>query len=1836
MRKCWNRVLSIVLSAALGLGGMELPVRAAAVTEDTVEASEYVAEVSENVVEISQETDAEPAEIEAVTASQKYNIVYDTTYAVRELVNLENVAGDTKITLPTSTDYAERDGYRLSGIELEMKKGYGTGWAWYPSGATFTGADINYLQEGMTITVSPRYQPISYSISYVLEPVNEKGEVLFADTEAAVNSELNPTEYTIENNLDLYAPTKEGFSFVGWYLDASYEIAIDAIAPGNYGEKTLYAKWQENTYTIRYDGNGGTPEKASQEAKYTEKIILPGATASQEGYRIRYWQIQGTDTCYGVGEMVSCLSSIQGGEITLVANYYNDFNYIEYVLEPLDKVGNPVEDIYSPAKNHSENIYTYTQGESFTFRNPTKKGYTFLGWYLEPSYTTKIDKILATDQKDYKLYAKWQENSYTVKLHANDSAKTVDTITLLYTDAYELPGQEHYSYAGHRFVCWNTTGDFNTGTNYDAKHVLQRETAEGGVELHFYAMWLEETSSALTTANQRILSNESSDYNVRWAHPITVNLYENGDGTFTRVENYGKQIVAEKYSATGSFISGVKIPMELSKWGGFYAGSKYNYFVFGQDNKSESLTLETVRVVRYTKDWKRVDSCSISGINVYEPFNFGTLRMLEYGDNLYIHTCRTMFAASDGLHHQANMTLVIRVSDKEITFLNPEDYSPGYNSHSFNQYLAKDDKYVYTADHGDAYIRGLKIVRYKDGDIENSMSLSVYDIPGKTGDNATGVCLGGIQSSEAGCLVAANSVDFTKSSYNYTDPRNVFVAFVDHQKFSSSGVTLKWLTNYSSFVSMSAPSIVKLNENKFMVLWSESGNKVKYVYLDGKGDKIGEIGTMEKAQLSDMDPIVSGDKVIWYETTDSKPVFHSIGSYLVRFDSCGGSEVTDTLKMTTGSKYSDAVAAFPVPTRVGATFDGWYTEKEGGKKVSVEDTFSGISDTTLYAHWNKTDYKVSFVTGCDVTVADITVHHGDPYGELPQVERYGYELTGWYTAAEGGKLVDAETIYEVNGDSVLYARYKEVKYIFYDANGGAIVDANHVSLGESIRVSYDLDQVPTAITNVAKAGYTFLGWYTQKTDGEVYAFDHVLEDHITLYAQYEPARQVEAVQADLSQEEEWEAGTLVHLTCNTLGATIYYYVDTENLTGIDADLVLANGSIYEGALCITENMKLYALAVKPDYKNSSLEIFTYRVIDETSYWGEVAEEDRGQFVSPAEVPTEIWMAKIPDQNYNGTALTPEVHVYYGKKRLTLGTDYTVKFKQNVKAGIASVTATGKGSYKGSLKGEFQILPLPIGAANFASTIYCIENKKSQKPTNTLTYTLNGKNVTLKKGTDYDLIYNPNLGYDVEGSYPVIIWGKGNYANSQTTFTAVILKQDKKLMSKVTVAKIAPKPYNGQPIAIKPQDLKLTCGKDVLEYEKDYTIAEVGSNQEIGTAYVVLEGAGDYVGSKMVTFQITGTPIGKAQITFFEKSFVYTGKALTQDNAKLALKDGTPLNYKEDYITHYDKNVNVGTATVTYIGIGKYTGTMKKTYKITPYDWKNDLPESDESRIEVVLQNNDTYQKGGATPKPTVVYTYGEIKYTLTEGKDYTLKYKNNNAVTVGKEIAEAKKPSLTLTGKGNFKGVYGTLQPISFVIEPSDLATFTGESGAGSVTIKDVVYKDKADICKPAITLLDANGKKLVAGTDYDKKIVYIYQDDVVVEQLIGGEKIQKIKPAKSPVENIDIIPADTTILAQITALDNGKCNYIGKVTVPFRIVQADISKCKITIPASTHRLGGVWFKKSDLTVMNGKIPVQSGDYEIISYTANDKAGTATITIKGVGNYGGIKTQTFKIAPKLF
>lgn len=191
------------------------------------------------------------------------------------------------------------------------------------------------------------------------------------------------------------------------------------------------------------------------------------------------------------------------------------------------------------------------------------------------------------------------------------------------------------------------------------------------------------------------------------------------------------------------------------------------------------------------------------------------------------------------------------------------------------------------------------------------------------------------------------------------------------------------------------------------------------------------------------------------------------------------------------SKVYDAgskLATLPSVSSTGRVFNGWYTAKTGGTKVSINTIIS--ANTTYYAQWTLNKYALKFSTNGGTAVAAQTVNYGTVVTNLPTTTRSGYTFNGWYTAASGGTKVTSVT---VTADTTLYAQWSVTKYtVIFNSNGGTSVPVGTYTPGQHVGT----------LPKPTRSGYTLIGWFTAKTGGtRVNTYTPVV-GNVTFYAQW--------------------------------------------------------------------------------------------------------------------------------------------------------------------------------------------------------------------------------------------------------------------------------------------------------------------------------------------------------------------------------------------------------------------------------------------------------------------------------------------------------------------------------------------------------------------------------------------------------------------------------------------------------------------------------------------------------------------------------------------------------------
>lgn len=229
-----------------------------------------------------------------------------------------------------------------------------------------------------------------------------------------------------------------------------------------------------------------------------------------------------------------------------------------------------------------------------------------------------------------------------------------------------------------------------------------------------------------------------------------------------------------------------------------------------------------------------------------------------------------------------------------------------------------------------------------------------------------------------------------------------------------------------------------------------------------------------------------GELVIIDESTYNSMLTSSI----ITFDSNGGNLTENTKTVYYGQYYGD----MPLPIRTGYAFDGWYTEKSGGTKITSEAIVSALANQTLYAHWTTNAYNVSWNTGTGYTIS--VSRTSSPYanaatGALSNgaVVYYGDVLSVTYTASTGYSISSkGSTSVMVDGNvtsSKIYATATVNSYTAtWNTGTGYTITVKRTS---SPRAGASIGNISSGAKvyygDILSITYTKQNYYTIKTKG---------------------------------------------------------------------------------------------------------------------------------------------------------------------------------------------------------------------------------------------------------------------------------------------------------------------------------------------------------------------------------------------------------------------------------------------------------------------------------------------------------------------------------------------------------------------------------------------------------------------------------------------------------------------------------------------------------------------------------------------------------------------------------
>ena len=906
--------------------------------------------------------------------------------------------------------------------------------------------------------------------------------------------------------ISIGAPTRSRYNFTGYKLtmddnDGDAPTSVTQSASGfkgimQMGNFTLNAQWTPWKHTVRYDANAkndtsvkGIP--ASQSKTANVDIKLSSGVPTRNGYTFLGWNTQadGKGTAYAAGAIYK--NDQNGGTVTLYAQWTPWKHVLHYNKNvPTSSTSQTVSNM--PVDQ------TKTFGQLMTISNlvPTRKGYTFAGWYTQSNGTgTKYNpgSNYAADQNGgtVNLYAKWTPWTYKIKYDKNvssssssqavnnmpeDQSKTQE-INVILSD--NKPTRNGYIFNG-----WQVNG---TGMIYQPGATFSQDGDSNGATITLKAKWtpwkhtVHFDKNVPASSKSQTVSNIPSDVTKTFDQKLTLNS--------TKPTRKGYSFKEWNTKADGSGTS-------------YAAGGTYD-----QDHNGGTVTLYAIwtawtHTVTYNKN---VPSNAPS--NTTAVTNLPGNQTKTYEKNLTLSTTKPSRTGYNFVEWNT------QADGKGTSYKSGSVYSYDRDSNGGTVTLYA----IWTP--------WKHTVTYNKNVPASSKSQTVNSLPGNqtkiydqtlTLSNNTPTRTG-YAFKEWNTQADGKGTSYQKGAsytYNRTSDGGTVTLYAI---WTSWKHTVHYDKNVSSTSSSQTVSNMPSDQTKVyetnLVLSTSKPTRNGYIFTgwntaaNGSGTAYAAGGNYQYDRSSD-----GGTVTLYAQWTAWKHTVH----YDKNVPSTSSSQTVNGIPADQTKTFDQKLTLSATkPTRNGYIFSGWNTKANGSGTAyaaGVEYKHDQNGGTaTLYAQWTPWKHTVHYNAngGDQNSVPTDQTKTFDQAMILSDKKptRHGYNFVRWNTKADGtGTSYEVKGNYnhDQNGGTVtLYAIWTPLVHtVHYDANGG---DQNSVptdqkkTYGQSMNVA---TKVPT------RNEYKFLGWTTGKdgsgtfyNPGDAYYHDQNGQT-VTLYAKW--------------------------------------------------------------------------------------------------------------------------------------------------------------------------------------------------------------------------------------------------------------------------------------------------------------------------------------------------------------------------------------------------------------------------------------------------------------------------------------------------------------------------------------------------------------------------------------------------------------------------------------------------------------------------------------------------------------------------------------------------------------
>ena len=351
-------------------------------------------------------------------------------------------------------------------------------------------------------------------------------------------------------------PTREGYGFAGWYTEKYNGNRIDSSSILDTPEaKTLYAHWEAKSYTVTFDGNGGTPSYTNKTVVYDSNYgSLP--TANRSGYTFLGWYTAASEGTQVKSETKVAIKNTQ----TLYAHWKANTYTVTFAK--------------NDGSSNSAGTRTVTYDAKYgSLPTVSRTGYTFVGWFTAASGGTQITKdttVKITEAQT--LYAHWTPNKYIVTFIKNDgTSNNAGTRTVTYDAKYgTLPT---VSRSGYTFLGWYTAASGGTQVTSATKVTQAKDHT-------LYAQWKADRITCPELTYKCSNTSKGSNYKLTY----------NGKCEVT-CENENWKV---KFLTSGTLTTTVSLNVDVFLVGGGGGGYTTDYSVGGAGGGGYTKTVKNI------------------------------------------------------------------------------------------------------------------------------------------------------------------------------------------------------------------------------------------------------------------------------------------------------------------------------------------------------------------------------------------------------------------------------------------------------------------------------------------------------------------------------------------------------------------------------------------------------------------------------------------------------------------------------------------------------------------------------------------------------------------------------------------------------------------------------------------------------------------------------------------------------------------------------------------------------------------------------------------------------------------------------------------------------------------------------------------------------------------------------------------------------------------------------------------------------------------------------------------------------------------------------------------